>query len=177
MRNSLDRLLFSIYTIVMIETDQDPLRQGWQIFTRIFMKYDILEKSPIDIGIGDRLNAAQVHTIEAIGKGYGKTVTALSAYFMVTKGAVSQIVSLLYKMGYLTKTKRKGNDKEIILELTDKGQLAFWMHEKYNESTVAELMQLREKYSQAEIQAFLSILKDIDQMLMGFVAEEKKRSR
>jgi len=139
------------------------------------MKYDILEKSPVDIGAADRLNGSQIHMIEAIGKGRGSTVTALSSYFMVTKGAVSQIVSYLHKMGYVSKTKRQGNDKEIILELTEKGRLAFRLHEKYNESTVAELMQLREKYSQTEIATFLSILNDVDRMLMGFVAEEKKK--
>jgi len=159
----------------MTEMDQDLLRQGWELFTRIFMKYDILEKSPVDIGTGERFNGAQIHMIEAIGKKYGMTVTALSGYFMVTKGAVSQIVTRLHKMGYVTKTKRKGNDKEIILELTGKGRVAFDMHEKYNESTVAELMKLRQKYSPEDILVFLNILNDVDRMLMGFVAEEKKR--
>ena len=173
--NSLDELLFRSYTISMTEKDQDLLRQGWDLFTRMFMKYDVLEKSPVDIGSGDRFNGAQIHMIEAIGKGHGKTVTALSGYFMVTKGAVSQIVTRLHKMGYVTKTKRKGNDKEIILELTGKGRVAFDMHEKYNESTVAELMKLRQKYSPEEILVFLNILNDVDRMLMGFVAEEKKR--
>ncbi len=171
----LDKLLFRYYTISMKETDQDLVREGWEIFTRIFMKYDILEKSPIDIGTSDRLNAAQVHTIEAIGKGYGKTVTALSGYFMITKGAVSQVVSRLHKMGYVAKTKKRGNDKEIILQLTDKGRVAFQLHEKYNEATIAELMRLLNKYNHSEIRAFLTVLNDIDGMLTGFVVEERKR--
>ena len=159
----------------MTEMDQDLLRQGWELFTRIFMKYDVLEKSPVDIGTGERFNGAQIHMIEAIGKKYGKTVTALSGYFMITKGAVSQIVTKLYKMGYVTKTKKKGNDKEIILDLTEKGRKAFEIHEKYNESTMPELMKLGQKYSHEEILAFLNILNDVDRMLMGFVAEEKKK--
>ena len=167
--------MFSNYTIFMKANDPELIRQGWQIFTRIFMRYDILEKSPVDIGIGDPLNAAQVHTIEAIGKDYGKTVTALSSYFMVTKGAVSQIVSRLHKLGYVAKTKRPGNDKEIILELTDKGRLAFEAHEKFNESWVAELRKFMNKYTPEEVQAFLNILTDIDRMLLGFVVEEKKK--
>ena len=126
----------------MTEMEKELVRQGWELFTRIFMKYDILEKSPVDIGTGDKFNGAQIHMIEAIGKGKGKTVTALSKYFMVTKGAISQIVSRLNKMGYITKTKRIGNGKEIILELTEKGRQAYRMHEKYNESTIAELSQL-----------------------------------
>jgi len=159
----------------MAETDQELLREGWELFTRMFMKYDVLEKAPVDFGDGQRFNGAQIHMIEAIGKGYGKTVTGLSDYFMVTKGAVSQIVSWLHKMGYVSKIKRKGNDKEIILELTGKGEQAFEAHEKYNGSTVAKMMQLRQKYSQAEIVAFLNILNDVDHMLMSFVEDEKKK--
>ena len=172
---ALDILLFSSYTIFMNTTDLERLQEGWAIFTGIFMKYDILEKAPIDLGTGDKLNAAQIHMLESIGKGYGRTVTSLSDHFMITKGAVSQIVSKLHKLGYITKTKRKGNDKEIILELTSKGQMAFGLHEKYNEGTLEDLMRLREKYSQEELQAFLNILKDIDGMLMKFVTVEKKR--
>jgi DNA-binding MarR family transcriptional regulator len=157
------------------EKDQDLLQEGWGLFTRIFMKYDVLEKEPIDIGNGDKLNAAQIHLIEAVGKGYGKTVTTLSGYFMITKGAVSQVVSKLHEMGYVAKTKRKGNDKEIILELTEKGWMAFVIHEKYNESTISDLMQFRDKYSEGEIVSFLKILNDIDHLLSKFITEEKKK--
>ena len=159
----------------MTEMEKELVRQGWELFTRIFMKYDILEKSPIDLGTGDKLNAAQIHMIEAIGKGYGETVTTLSDHFMITKGAVSQIVTKLHSLRYITKTKRSGNDKEIILKLTDKGQLAFDLHEKYNRSTLNNVTQLMEKYSQEDVQAFLKILKDIDLMLTGFIEEEKKK--
>jgi len=157
----------------MTKTDQDLMRQGWELFTRMFMKYDVVQKSPVDLGTGDRFNGAQVHMLEAIGQGRGRTVTELSGYFMVTKGAVSQIVSRLTAMGYVAKTKRAGNDKEIILKLTGKGRLAFRRHAAGNEATVAELMQLRKKYSRAEIAAFLNILSDVDRMLLGAVAEQK----
>ncbi len=159
----------------MADNDQELMQAGWDLFTRMFMKYDILEKFPIDLGTGDRLNAAQIHLIEAIGKGYGKTVTSLSSHFMITKGAISQITTRLHTLGYVTKTKRKGNDKEILLELTGKGRLAFDLHERYNQSTAKDLMRLREKYSQEDIRSFLSILQDIDQMLMSFVDKGKKR--
>ena len=156
--------------------EQELLREGWELFTRIFMKYDILEKTPIDLGTGDKLSAVHVHTLEAIGKHYGNTVTALSNYFMVTKGAVSQVITRLYQKGYVRKTRRNGNDKEIILELTAKGRRVFDLHEQYNAATVADMQHLSDKYSPAEIQAFLNILTDIDGMLTNFVAEEKNQA-
>ncbi len=99
----------------------------------------------------------------------------LSDYFMITKGAVSQIISKLHHDGYITKTKRKGNDKEIILGLTEKGWKAFECHEKNGEPTMKELLRIREKYDEREIQLFLNILKDIDLLFGKYNAEEKKK--
>jgi DNA-binding MarR family transcriptional regulator len=158
----------------MIETQQNQLQQGWEMFTRLFMKYDVLEKNPVDLGTGDRFTATQIHLIEAIGKGKAKTVTGLSRYFMVTKGAISQTVSQLVKAGYLVRVKRAGNDKEIVLELSEKGRMAFSMHENYNQVVVKELSQLTERYSPEELQVFINILTDVDKMLTGFVMEEKQ---
>ncbi len=153
----------------MTTTNPELLQEGWALFTRLFMKYDILENTPIDLGTGDKLSAVHVHMIEAIGKEYGTTVTALSGYFMITKGAVSQVIARLHKGGYVSKSKRKGNNKEIILELTEKGKHVFDLHEQSNAATVSDLLGLGGKYSQAEIIAFLNILKDVDILLGKFL--------
>ena len=149
----------------MNEKDEALIQEGWALFTRIFTKYDILGKAPMEISANEKLNASLAHTIEAIGKGYGSTVTTLSAYFVITKGAVSQIITKLHKLGYLTKTKRKGNAKEVVLELTQKGWKAFELHEKRNEPILNDLKESLEKYSEAELHSFLNILTDIEQLL------------
>jgi DNA-binding MarR family transcriptional regulator len=131
------------------------------------MKYDVLQKQPLDLGTGDMFTATQIHLIEAIGKGKGNTVTALGRFFMVTKGAISQTVTQLVKMGYITRIKKANNDKEIILGLTDKGLKALEMHDRYNQATITELLKLREKFSEKDIQAFINILSDVDTILTG----------
>src|SRR5215470_1752708 len=118
-----------------MNTKEKLMVEGQAVFNRIFLKHEALEKEPLDLGNGDKLHGSQIHMIEAIGKEYSKTVTKLSEYFKVTKGAVSQIVSKLHKDGYLTRTKQTGNDKEIILGLTKKGWKAFDVHETLNETT------------------------------------------
>ena len=157
----------------MTTTNLELLQEGWALFTRLFMKYDILEKTPVDLGTGDTLSAVHVHMIEAIGKEYGTTVTALSGFFMITKGAVSQVIARLYKGGYVSKSKRKGNDKEIILKLTEQGQAVFDLHERNNSDTISNLLELGGKYSQAEVTAFLNILKDVDTLLGKFLPAGK----
>jgi len=159
-----------------MENGKDLIMQdGLAIFTRILMKYDALEKEPLDMGNGEKLSAVNIHTIEAIGKEYGKTVTALSEYFMITKGAVSQVITKLHKDGYVSKAKKKGNDKEVILELTKKGWKAFELHEKLNEAAMGDWTQIRNKYSADEAASFLRILGDIDLLFSQLIANEKKK--
>ena len=151
------------------------MQEGLAIFTRILMKYDALEKESLDMGNGEKLSAVNIHTIEAIGKEYGKTVTALSEYFMITKGAVSQVITKLHKDGYVSKVKKKGNNKEVILELTKKGWKAFEIHEKINKTVMGDLMQVGNKYSTDETSSFLKMLGDIDLLFSQFIASEKKK--
>jgi DNA-binding MarR family transcriptional regulator len=149
--------------------------EGWAFFTRLLLKSDFAERQPVDFGGAVKLNAAHIHIIEAIGKEYGNTVTSLSGYFRITKGAVSQIVTKLFKAGFIRKIKRKGNDKEIILELTPKGWKAFAAHEKRNEASMRYLIQTGKKYSEREIRSFLTILKEIDRLFDGFPAGAQNR--
>lgn len=154
----------------------EQIQNGIGLFTKIFMKYDALQKKPVAIGNGVYLNAAHMHLIEAIGKDYGKSVTALSSYFRVTKGAISQVVTKLHHDGYLLKTKNKKNDKNIILELTEKGWNAFRYHENFNEPVIKDLLKIRGKYTEFEFSAFLHIMTDIDLFFSKFIAEDKTKT-
>jgi DNA-binding MarR family transcriptional regulator len=159
-----------------MDTDKEALvREGWAIFTRLLLKSDFAERQPIDVGGAVKLNAAQIHTVEAIGKQFGNTVTSLSGHFRITKGAVSQIVSKLEKAGFLRKTKRKGNDKEIILALTPKGWKAFAAHEKRNEAALRYLARAEKKYTERDIRSFLTLLKEIDGLFDEYRAGEPRR--
>jgi DNA-binding MarR family transcriptional regulator len=147
------------------------VQKGFEVFTKMFMKYDIFGSRPLDIGGGIKMNASSVHTIEAIGKSYAKTVTSLSEYFMITKGAVSQVISKLHKEGYIRKV--PGNNKEVILELTDSGRQVVKSHDKYNRSVVKKIKAIEDKYSQKEWESFLNILTNVDTLFAEFIEEIK----
>ena len=146
------------------------VQKGFEVFTKMFMKYDILGKRPLDIGNGIKINASNVHTIEAIGKGYAKTATSLSHYFMITKGAVSQVISKLHKDGYIRKI--QGTNKVVILELTDLGKQALKSHDKYNVSIVKKIQRIEDKYSMKELKSLLNLLTDVDTIFGEFIEEQ-----
>jgi DNA-binding MarR family transcriptional regulator len=147
------------------------LDQGIALFDRMFMKYEVLQKKPLDLGKAGKLHAAQIHMIQAIGEGRGETVTALSGFFMITKGAVSQIVTKLCGDGYIRRTRKKGNDKEIPLQLTAKGWNAFRRHQAYDQSAVRDIRRIGRRYSEREIRSFLNFLADIDRVFGRYAAK------
>jgi DNA-binding MarR family transcriptional regulator len=152
------------------------MREGQELFTRILMKFDLMEKIPFVFG-REPISRAQLHMIEAIGKGYGTTVTALAEYFMITKGAVSQLVSKLCAKDFVFKSKSSGGGKEIPLELTKKGWEAFRVHEGYNEFG-PDIVAFSKKYTEEELRAFLGVLRGLDEFsgtLFTVLAEKGKK--
>lgn len=97
---------------------------------RVMKQWNILEKQARDFGTGENLYTSEIHLIESIGKNRNLNVTELANRLGVTKGAVSQIIGKLEKKGYIIKTKAANNDKEVILQLTETGWVAFAGHEK-----------------------------------------------
>jgi len=90
---------------------------------------------------------------------------------MITKGAVSQVISKLEKDGYINKVET--NSKSVILELTDLGELANKYHDNYNELFMQKLVLVEEKYSASEIESFINILTDIDGIFEEYISNEK----
>jgi DNA-binding MarR family transcriptional regulator len=162
----------------MTARDEALLRESQELFARILMKFDLMEKLPFIFG-RESISRAQLHMIEAIGKGCGSTVTALAEYFMVTKGAVSQIVSKLCARGLVSKSRSGGGGKEVLLELTKRGWEAFEIHEGYSEFG-PDIISFAEKYEREELRAFLNVLKGLDELsgrLFAELAEKSRKSR
>ncbi len=90
-------------------------------FRNILHVFTILEKKPLDYGIGIRLHLTEVQTVAAIGDHPGVNITQLSEIMGVTRGATSQIVQKLSKKDLVTRIKQR-NNKEINLGLSSSGE-------------------------------------------------------
>jgi DNA-binding MarR family transcriptional regulator len=140
-----------------------------QRFTKVNNKLNRLEKKAVDFGTGEKLFASELHTIQAIGRKQGNTVTALCNRFGVTKGAVSQIISKLEKKNYVLKQRSKNDGKEINVSLTEKGRRVFESHEKLHEKMDRELLRFMKTMSEDQLNAFLKMLAHIEKYVDGFL--------
>jgi DNA-binding MarR family transcriptional regulator len=118
----------------MSKSKEQSVKEFIGEITTLSNKIRMLEKRAADFGTGELLTTFEIHVIDAIGADRGKTVSELAEWFMVTKGAISQVVGKLNHDGYVIKERNPDNGKEILLSLTPKGRKAMKGHAEFHES-------------------------------------------
>ena len=99
---------------------------------KVIVMMESMHTPSLSFGTGVPMHSKEIHTVQAIGRNSGINVTRLAEQTGVTKGAVSQTVSKLVRKGLALKTHPPGNDKEVVLELTNLGRIGFLNHEKFH---------------------------------------------
>ena len=107
-----------------------------QKLEKVIVTVESMHTPSFNFGTGVLMHTKEIHTVQAIGRHPGINVTKLAEYAGVTKGAVSQTINKLVRKGLVQKTHASGNEKEVILELTDLGWVGFQNHEKFHMDTL-----------------------------------------
>lgn len=134
-------------------------------FEKVMNKYVACEKKPMYYGTQKLLYRSEVHTIEAIGKNPGINVTELAQYLGITKGAVSQMIDKLIKKEMVIKKQFSNSEKEVSLELSSLGQLAYDGHEDYHKEFYDKISSILQTVPQKDIEVFLEIMKSLENLL------------
>lgn len=143
------------------------------------MRYNDYIVSTHDYGMGLPLTMIEAHTLTYIEENPGVTVTELASYWNKTKGALSQTVSRLSEKGLVSKEKRDGNAKSILLYPTETGVALSKAHKLYDTVDIAKTMgELRRKCSPEEIDAFYKVISVYNQVIQkDFEINRGKKSR
>ena len=107
-----------------------------QKLEKIITKVESIHTPSFSFGTGVMMHTKEIHTVQAIGRNPGINITKLAEQTGVTKGAVSQTINKLVRKGLVRKSHPPGNDKEVILSLTDLGWTGFNNHEKFHMDTL-----------------------------------------
>jgi len=150
-------------------TKQEAFINIGETFNRIINKFTSIEKKPRDFGTGDLLYPSEIHNIEIIGRNPGINVTNLAKKLGVTKGAVSQTVNKLERKNLVEKFRNSDNEKEVMLKLQKKGEIAFNGHEAFHAKFYSEIMDEVDDMAPEQIQFFQSILAKIDKYVTTYM--------
>jgi DNA-binding MarR family transcriptional regulator len=136
-----------------------------ELFIRMVIKYNSLEKIPARHGSKHNLYHSERHMLDKIGDNTGMNVTEFAAAAGVTKGAISQLVTKLENKGIVRRYKKSTNDKEVFLELTKSGQEVYQKHKEINERTILPLNEELSKHSDEKVEFLLNMFKWLDDYL------------
>ncbi|MCD6485920.1 MAG: MarR family transcriptional regulator [Syntrophobacterales bacterium] len=150
-------------------TKQEAFINIGETFNRIINKFTSIEKKPRDFGTGDLLYPSEIHNIEIIGRNPGINVTNLAKKLGVTKGAVSQTVNKLERKNLVEKFRNSDNEKEVMLKLQKKGEIAFNGHEAFHAKFYSEITDEVDDMTSEQIQFFQSILAKIDKYVTTYM--------
>jgi DNA-binding MarR family transcriptional regulator len=106
------------------------LPELYQHWMRIWNKMNIMENIPRNFGLDNPLYLSEIHTLQAIGNSPKNNVRIIADLTGVTPSAASQVITKLAKRGLVRKIRGVRNEKEVLLELTPQGLIAYDNHEK-----------------------------------------------
>ncbi|MGL4336287.1 MAG: MarR family winged helix-turn-helix transcriptional regulator [Turicibacter sp.] len=128
------------------------------LLTDVFNQILILEERNLTENNAKDVTMTEIHVIEAIRKSEVATMGNVAKRLLITMGTLTTSVNRLVDKGYVTR-KRDVNDRRIVLlDLTEKGQEIFEIHEKFHSELVnAALKDLEIRDDQQIVQSLESI--------------------
>ena len=122
--------------------------------------YNSTQKKPHTYAGGLVLYPAQAHMLEIIGNAEGIDQSEIAGEYLITKGAVSQIISFLYENDLIFKKPSQKGGRSVGLFLSERGKTVFEEHRALHRSMTDELSRLAEGLS-PEAVAILEQIADV----------------
>ena len=145
-----------------------------QKLEKVIVRMESMHTPSLSFGTGILMHTKEIHTIQAIGRHSGINVTKLAEQTGVTKGAVSQTTNKLVRKGLVQKTHASGNDKEVVLELTNLGWIGFRNHEQFHMDTLDIAHEYYGDQLESELERINLAVDDIYKMLHEYERRRKK---
>ena len=145
-----------------------------QKLEKVIVMMESMHTPSLSFGTGILMHTKEIHTVQVIGRHSGINVTKLAKHTGVTKGAISQTINKLVRKDLVHKTHAPGNDKEVVLELTNLGQIGFQNHEKFHMDTLDIARKYYGDQLESKLERINLAVDDIYKMLNEY---EKRRNR
>ena len=134
-------------------------------FLRLVQKTNALEKLPRRHGEQLELFHSERHMLDQVGENPGINVSEFASLAGVTKGAISQVIKKLEHKGLVRRYKNSDNEKEVFIELTDKGEMVFEERKRVNQKTIQQISKELSRGTDSEVLFLLEMFRWFEQFL------------
>jgi len=115
------------------------LPELYQVWMRLRNKVNEMENIPRDYGVGDPLYLSEIHTLQAVGDTPENNLRIIADRLGVTPSAASQAVTKLARRGLIRKIRGRKNEREVSLELTGTGRIAYEHHARTHQQVYTRI--------------------------------------
>lgn len=134
---------------------------------RLINLYNTKAKKPYTYSDGMTLYPAQSHMIEIIGENEGVTLTEIAAEYLITKGAVSQIVTFLTEKGLVIKKPLEEGGRKTGLYLSTEGRRILDEHRQRHREMIDAVTRLSAQLSPETLTVLSQIADVIEDNIMA----------
>lgn len=111
-----------------------------RILVEIYDDVTHIEEYSIKKGEFKDLSITEIHTIEAVGLYGTRTMSEIASKLEITMGTLTTAVDKLIKKDYLERSRSQIDRRIVNVSLTNRGKLAYRIHEKFHMDMVREIM-------------------------------------
>lgn len=106
-------------------------------------------------------NITSVHVIDCIGDYEPINHTGIVEKMGLSKASITNISTKLLKMGFIMRSQRNNNRKEIYFSLTDKGRHVYDLHKELHREKEQGFYEFIESYSEDELKTIGKFMSDL----------------
>lgn len=128
-----------------------------ETFYEYSRKMNAYESIPRKYGTEDELYMVEAHTINLIGDKVQTNISELAELTNKTKGALSQMVERLIKKEMVTKIKNPLDNREVIIQLTEKGKVVYDFHKELDKREYRTLLKDLHEFTAEDLLKYTKI--------------------
>lgn len=145
-----------------LEGDLGVLRY---VLDRVVARLAAIRQTTRTYGTNMELTSTEIHTIQAVADFRDASLTHLANLMGVTKGAMSQTISRLVQKGLAAKEGAPTSGREIRIELTDLGQIAYRNHEAFERRILSAVIAHCGANVEEKVKLYLRVLQEFEAIL------------
>lgn len=128
-----------------------------EVIYEVARKVNAYANIPRKYGVEEELYMVEVHTINVIGEKKHTNVSQIAKATFKTKGAVSQMIDKLIKKDIVVKYKNPEDNREVILELTEKGQKIYEYHKQKDKVAFDRYLSRLDEFTEEDFLKYIEI--------------------
>lgn len=144
-----------------------------RLLVEIYDDVTRIEEYTIKSGVFKDLSITEIHTLEAVGMYGSKTMSEVASKLEITMGTLTTAIDKLIKKGYVERSRSDIDRRIVNVSLTNKGKLAYRVHEKFHMDMVKAVMN---GFTSQEEEVLVSALQKLNNYLKEISKSSDKDS-